>query len=344
MLQRILEAKLDRGSESSDEVDFHLDFEDAPLTAVASPRLKDDVRAQVAILGTEGPPLVQIRAKTIISVVYGFGDASGSGLGSTFTCGNGFTFRIGVWGSSDKEESSNWKEFTNVVEEALEEEARTENLDQSEIFMFTDNNSTVESCSYKGTSSSPKLLSLVIRLKAMASWHGLRLNIFHVAGTRMIAQGTDGVSRGFLAQGIMAGETMESFIPIHLTAVQRSPTLEGWIHSWTGHSAIMLNEEGWFEAGHDIAGLGKSQAGDDFERRILKEGRTYVWCPQPFAADVAIAELRKARIKRQSSAHVFVCPRLCCGLWLKNCIARQILCSNFCRTRRRGRHQCMNPC
>jgi hypothetical protein len=160
-------------------------------------------------------------------------------------------------------------------------------------------------------------LSLVIRLKAMATRHGLRLNIFHVAGTRMIAQGTDGVSRGFLAKGIMAGETMESFIPIHLTASQRSPTLEGWIHSWTGDSAIMLDEEGWFEAGHDIAGWGRSQAGDDFERPILKEGRTYVWCPQPFAADVVIAELRKARIKRQSSAHVFVCPRLCCGLWLK---------------------------
>jgi hypothetical protein len=27
----------------------------------------------------------------------------------TFTCGSGFNFRIGVWGSSEKEESSNYK-------------------------------------------------------------------------------------------------------------------------------------------------------------------------------------------------------------------------------------------
>jgi hypothetical protein len=39
--------------------------------------------------------------------------------------------------------------------------------------------------------------------------------------------------------------------------------------------------------------------------------------PPPFAADVAMNELRKARIKRQSSSHIFVCPRLCSSLWVK---------------------------
>ena len=56
---------------------------------------------------------------------------------------------------------------------------------------------------------------------------------------------------------------------------------------------------------------------DGFERPVLHEGRTYIWVPPPFAADVALAELRKARIKRQSSSHLFVCPRLCGPLWLK---------------------------
>jgi hypothetical protein len=105
------------------------------------------------------------------------------------------------------------KEFSNVVE-SLEEEAGIGNLEHAEVFMFT-NNSTVESCSFKGTSSSPKLLSLIIQLKAMSARHELKLHIFRVAGTRMIAQGTDGVSRGVLAQGVMAGESMLSFIPIH---------------------------------------------------------------------------------------------------------------------------------
>ena len=104
-------------------------------------------------------PRVPLRSRLILSVIYGFGDASGTGLGATFTCGSGFNFRIGVWGSVEKDESSNWKEFSNVVA-ALEDEAKEGNLEGAEVFMFTDN-STVESCAVKGTSSSPKLLSLV---------------------------------------------------------------------------------------------------------------------------------------------------------------------------------------
>jgi hypothetical protein len=73
--------------------------------------------------------------------------------------------------------------------------------------MFTDN-STVEACAYKGLSSSPKLLSLIVRLRALGTKHGIKIHLFHVAGTRMIAQGMDGVSRGYLALGIMAGEVM----------------------------------------------------------------------------------------------------------------------------------------
>ena len=39
--------------------------------------------------------------------------------------------------------------------------------------------------------------------------------------------------------------------------------------------------------------------------------------PPPFAADIAISELWRARIKRQSSTHVFVVPKLCAPLWIK---------------------------
>jgi hypothetical protein len=38
--------------------------------------------------------------------------------------------------------------------------------------------------------------------------------------------------------------------------------------------------------------------------------------PPPAAAFAAIAELRKARIKRQNYAHIFVCPRLITQEWL----------------------------
>jgi hypothetical protein len=43
----------------------------------------------------------------------------------------------------------------------------------------------------------------------------------------------------------------------------------------------------------------------------------YVWHPPPpAAAFAAIAELRKARTKRQNSAHIFVCTRLMTPEWL----------------------------
>ena len=43
----------------------------------------------------------------------------------------------------------------------------------------------------------------------------------------------------------------------------------------------------------------------------------YLWAPPPAIAEVALEELRKARIKRQDSTHIFVCPRLMTPVWLK---------------------------
>lgn len=288
---------------------------EAPEIVVASPRFADDVSAlNQFFTSTVDPPRVNLRSTRLCTVIYGFGDASGSGLGSTFTCGTGFTFRVGVWGSPDKPESSNWKEFTNVVE-ALEEEALEGNLNNSEVFMFTDN-ATVESCVQKGSSTSRKLLDLVVRLQSMTTRLGIQVHIFHVAGTRMIAQGTDGVSRGYLGQGVMAGESMSAHIPINLSAVARMPSvLIEWIQTWSDPKAFLLKEADWFRLGHDIDSWAIHP--DGFDRPVLLEGRTYIWTPPPFAADVAISELRKARIKRQSSTHIVVVPRLCTTLWLR---------------------------
>ena len=58
--------------------------------------------------------------------------------------------------------------------------------------MFTDD-LTVEACAIKGSSSSRKHLDLVVRLRSLTTEHGVRIHIFHVARTRMIAQGTDDV-------------------------------------------------------------------------------------------------------------------------------------------------------
>ena len=50
----------------------------------------------------------------------------------------------------------------------------------------------------------------------------------------MIEQGTDGISRGNLSEGVMAGEKMLNFIPLNLGAVERHPPLLTWLKLWVG--------------------------------------------------------------------------------------------------------------
>ena len=61
---------------------------------IAVVRLFDYLRALKVIFDPAEPPLVLLRPKRIISVVYGFGDAFGTGLGASFICATGFAFRV----------------------------------------------------------------------------------------------------------------------------------------------------------------------------------------------------------------------------------------------------------
>ncbi len=61
----------------------------------------------------------------------------------------------------------------------------------------------------------------------------LKLQVIHIAGTRMIQQGTDGLSHGDFLGGVLAGQDMLSFIPLCKTAIERSGILLDWIREWT---------------------------------------------------------------------------------------------------------------
>ena len=88
-----------------------------------------------------------------------------------------------------------------------------------------------------------------------------KLEIIHVAGTRMIDQRTDGLSRGDMYEGVMSGSSMLSFIPLHLSASERSPQVIDWVKSWVsdeGKKTVeVLSPEGWFTRGHDHHGAGR---------------------------------------------------------------------------------------
>jgi hypothetical protein len=87
-------------------------------------------------------------------------------------------------------------------------------LRNSELFVFTDN-TTAESAFYKGTSSSKRLFQLVLDLHKLQLHGGFVLHLIHVAGQRIIAQGTDGLSRGSTYQGVMAGTLFLKYVSLH---------------------------------------------------------------------------------------------------------------------------------
>jgi hypothetical protein len=62
----------------------------------------------------------------------------------------------------------------------------------------------------------------------------------------MIAQGTDGVSRGILTEGVTSGLDMLSFVRLHLSALDRRPELKPWIRSWLGEESDFLTPDQWF--------------------------------------------------------------------------------------------------
>ena len=162
-----------------------------------------------------------------IDVRYGFVDASGAGFGGSIGLVGKIAYRFGVWGRDMDDSSSNYRELRNLVE-TLEVECEAGNLRDCEMFMMTDN-STAGACFYRGTSSSQKLFELVLRLHKLEMTAGLVLHVIHCAGTRMIAQGTDGLSRGDLLEGVMKGDDILSFVPLHQSALERSTGLEEWL-------------------------------------------------------------------------------------------------------------------
>jgi hypothetical protein len=282
-----------------------------PQRIKPAPRLKSDARALGLLFKEKIPGEVLLRAARVYTIIYGFADASGSGFGSTIMLDGGIHYRIGTWGP-DEDETSNFREFENVVD-ALREEGEAGHLQDACIFMCTDN-STVEAALVKGNSSSEKLFELTLEVRRLEMKHRAKVIVSHVAGERMKDQGTDGVSRGQLREGVSAGKAMMTYIPFHLDSIQRSPLVEEWLKSWLGPDAEILSPEGWFERGHDI--LGGKMDSKGFWRHEIKSG-TFVWNPPPAAAAVALEQLRIARIKRQDSLHVFVCPRLMKPEWFR---------------------------
>ena len=116
---------------------------------------------------------------------------------------------------------------------------------------------------------------LVLRLRKLEMDHDMIIHVVCVSGKRMIAQGTDGLSRADHLEDVMQGHPMMEFIPLHWDPFKREPRLKLWLESITkGLDAEFLNPEGWFVEGQGY--------------------RTYGWTAAPAEAEVIVEQLEWA--------------------------------------------------
>jgi len=286
----------------------------APLELVPASRLASDLHCLAQLFSPPTPPTRMIRCASRLVAIYGFVDASSAGFGSSFELPQGMLFfRHGLWGRDADSASSNFRELCNLVD-SIDEGVQNGELSNSELFIFTDN-TTAEGCYYKGNADNRRLFAQVLRLRKIEMHASLRLHVVHVAGTRMIHQGTDGLSRGLLTDGVFASDPMKLHVPLHLSAHHRHPPLINWVQSWCPQASIQpLSPAEWYWEGHGLASAGiTSSWGTYFPS--LHPSNWFLWSPPPAAARAALEELAASRHKRPNLNHIFVVPRLFTSQW-----------------------------
>ena len=286
------------------------EYSDAPEIVTRAPRLVQDLDALYILTNDPKPPLRIVRSKLLKALGVSFVDASGQGKGgSTMPSLHPVSIRFAK-DPGNAGESSNFRELNNLVE-ILEEEHLNGNLNNIEVFICTDN-VVAERAFYKGSSKSEKLYNLVLRLRLLQQTGSFKLHVLHVAGTRMIEQGSDGLSRGLPYEGLLGqNKSFLDYLPLHLTVFERCCEFKSWLLDWIPSFVKFLNLEDWFELGNDIVGWVKPDV------LWIPQIKTNfcIWSPPPAAAYKAIEQLRIARHKRQFSTHLFICPRLFTSMW-----------------------------
>jgi len=285
-----------------------------PEQVRAATRLASDLECLQALFSPATPPLRLARATSISVAAYGFVDASGAGFGSSILLLNGETiFCHGFWGSDEEQRSSNYRELRNLVD-TLQEGLTQGDLQGTEVFLFTDNG-VAEAAFYKGNSDNRFLFQLILRLRQLEMSGQLCLHVIHVSGTRMVAQGTDGLSRLDYTSGVMAGYNMMTYIPLHLSALERAPQLLPWVHSWLPDSISPLTPAQWYTLGHGVQGGSRAENGAWYP--TLTDQTWFIWAPLPAAAAAAFHQLSLSRHKRSHLNHIFIAPRLMTAAWRK---------------------------
>ena len=134
-----------------------------PDTIALVPRFLICLEALKSLMDNDLPPVVTVRSAKVILLIYGFGNTSVSGFGLTLYHKGSVHYTIGTWSSSEDTNSSNWREFENLV--CCVEEAGSKGWLLGATLILATDNLVTESALYKGNSTSKHLLELIVRLR-----------------------------------------------------------------------------------------------------------------------------------------------------------------------------------
>lgn len=281
------------------------DDEKAPTTLKVTDFLAESVRT-LQLFFTGDSPIQQLAypAQGLFSVAYGGLDASGEGYGARLR-GEGLTpsLRYGFWSLGKALNSSNWREAQNCLE-SVQRDAQLGRLTGREVWIETDN-MVLSRSFYKGYSSSPLLHSIIVDLRLVALRHNFLLRIVHVAGTRMIYTGVDGLSRGELQVGALHMPILEE-LPISLRPSHRSAALTPWVKSWLPDQAYVAEPMDWF--------IGAVQRGEHDASTMRTQ--LWIWDLCPAVALRCLEELGLGRLTRHEwLSGVVLIPQLLMHEW-----------------------------
>ena len=246
------------------------------------------------------PPqeLYPAKHKTTFYVV---GDAGGNAKGVAVVELHGVSYEAGAWNVEWRNKSSNAREAENLTDR-IERLVLEKALEHHEIFVFTDN-SVFEGCYYKGHSISEELSDRVFHLHKAERDGGFILRVLHISGKRMKASGVDGLSRGDLTEGMIAGEIHSC--SYRLTA---EPTTSQGVSCQHGSGA----------GGPRGYRLKMIEVDKDnmFELKSLHVAR--LWMLPPAAMEVALELLTEDRLAHPHWPHVFLVAHLMTHLWRRD--------------------------
>ena len=304
------EAMMFRRAQQDDQSDEEDEAQGPPEMVEVQDRLRRDIRVLKELTSPAEPPRRKYRSRRILVALHLPGDASGQGFGSALITLTGIEYESGTWEVVWSEKSSNFREADNLVRKI--EDLVERGLRGAEIFIYTDN-FVFESVYYKGYSKSSEDLSdVILRLYQAARKGDLILHVIWIAGTRMKAMGVDGLSRGDLVDGMMAGMDPLSFVPVAQGADERSRGgVSTWIRSWWQEPGQTGRAAGpW--AGAPLVEVTKDNM---FELKDVVGPR--LWMLPPAVMETVLEMFTDDRTAHPWNAHVFAVPKLMTHLWRK---------------------------